>query len=174
MHADYDVNFAMQLHGTKHWKIAPNEHLRNVTGTVFGADRPQRDPAQVRFATSTPLPERMPDNCIEFTAGAGGLVFLPRDWWHETHATGDCLQLNVVVKGPTWLTVLGESLAEALVDDPEWRGMAHGVAADDERRDDAVRTFAGLLGGLRAQFAGSTDQEVAERLLAAASHRESR
>lgn len=168
MHGDYDLNFAMQLHGTKHWKLAPNEHIRNITTQVYNGGLPQRDPGQLRLATKLPFPDRMPDDCIEFTARDGGLVFLPRDWWHQTHATGECLQLNVVVKGPMWLTVLTESLSEALVTRTEWRDMAFGVAGEDEA---AVKTFAAMLGRLRTEFAGATDLELARTLLAAVGYR---
>ncbi|SDH49016.1 Cupin superfamily protein [Actinokineospora alba] len=168
MHSDYDLNFAMQLHGTKRWRLAPNDHAHNITTTVFGGGRPQRDPGQLRFVTSLPLPERMPDDAIEFTAERGGLVFLPRDWWHETHALGECLQLNVVVKGPMWLTVLTKGLSEALVTTDEWRDIAHGIAADGAGRARAVKAFATLLGGLRARLDSTGDEELAERLIAAA------
>ncbi|WP_245599802.1 cupin-like domain-containing protein [Embleya scabrispora] len=40
----------------------------------------------------------MPKDAHIVDIAAGGLVFVPRGWWHETESRGECLQVNFVVK----------------------------------------------------------------------------
>ncbi|MFL5866373.1 MAG: cupin-like domain-containing protein [Thermoleophilaceae bacterium] len=169
MHSDYDVNFALLLSGTKRWRLAPNEHIRNQTTMCVPSTRKAPDQLQLELADVQPFPERMPDDALEIDVEAGGLVFMPRGWWHETEASGDCLQVNFVVQGPMWQAVLTRALKDRLVRDPDWRAYAFDLYGPPERRDAALDEFARLLAGLRGQLEDLISAEdhraLAERLV---------
>jgi 50S ribosomal protein L16 3-hydroxylase len=170
MHADYDVNFAMLLRGNKRWLLAPNETVLDPMAMCLPAGRPQRDPRQLDYAEPVPLPERMPDERLEVDVGPGGLVFLPRGWWHETDATGECLQLNIVIKGPAWLSVVTEGLAGMLVSDRRWRTFAFGLAGDEAGREAALAELTALVEDLRLRLGRGDARDVAGELVAAAGY----
>lgn len=149
MHSDYDVNFALLLNGRKRWRLAPNEHIRNQTSMCVPSTREAPDKHQLDLAHTLPFPERMPEDALEIDVEAGGLVFMPRGWWHETEAGGDCLQVNFVVQGPMWVSVLTRALRQRLIADPDWRAFAFDLFGRPERRDAAIERFAALLPGLR-------------------------
>lgn len=165
MHSDHDVNFALLLRGHKRWRLAPNEHITNQTGVCLPGNRRQREEDQLALADRLPFPDRLPQDALTVDVEAGGLVFLPRGWWHETEALGECLQVNFVVKGPYWTSVLAKALANRLTADPQWRAHAYDLCAPGERGERALAVFAGLLDGLRGDLAAGTPEELAARLL---------
>ncbi|WP_203840922.1 cupin-like domain-containing protein [Winogradskya humida] len=169
MHSDFDVNFAMLLSGSKRWLLAPNDSIVNQTSMCFPASRRQPDPKQLHYADA-PFPDRMPDGAREVTVGAGGLIFLPRGWWHETYSSGPCLQLNLVVKGPHWTSVLTTALRDYLLARPEWRQYAYGMVGDGERHEGAVAEFAGLIAELQRRLGDADPRALAEQLLAGLDH----
>jgi ribosomal protein L16 Arg81 hydroxylase len=166
MHSDFDVNFALLLSGSKRWLLAENQSIHNQTSMCFAGDRPQPDPTQLTYAHA-PFPDRMPSDATDVTIGAGGLVFVPRGWWHETFSNGECLQVNLVVKGPHWASVLTQGLQAELLGDRRWRAFAYGIAGDPATRDSAIVEFADLITGLRGLLDSVGPRELAERLLAA-------
>jgi ribosomal protein L16 Arg81 hydroxylase len=170
MHSDFDVNFAVLLSGHKRWRIAPNEHIRNQMGMCAPSSAEAPDPSQLALAERTPFPDRMPDDAIEIEVGPGGVVFLPRGWWHETESDGECLQVNFVLKNPTWISVLSGAIKSILVRDPEWRAFAYGMHGSPEEQAAARRQFAELLTDLPQHLADLLDpadtEALAERLVA--------
>ena len=148
MHSDYDVNFALLVRGRKRWRIAPNEHIRNQTKVCLPGNLAPPDPAQLDLADRTPFPERMPDDATALDIGPGGLVFLPRGWWHETESDGDCLQVNFVANRPDWVTVLTRALQNRLSKDPHWRAYAFDMFAPPPRGDRARQELKALLAEL--------------------------
>jgi hypothetical protein len=173
MHSDFDVNFAVLLSGHKRWRIAPNEHIRNQMGMCTPSTTEAPDPSQLALAERTPFPDRMPDDAIEIEVGPGGVVFLPRGWWHETESDGECLQVNFVLKNPTWISVLNGAIKSILVRDPEWRAFAYGIYGAPEDQAAARRRFGELLAGLPEHLGQLLEQRdeaeadaLAERLIA--------
>ncbi|MEU7580883.1 cupin-like domain-containing protein [Streptomyces sp. NPDC041068] len=166
LHSDFDVNFALLLSGSKRWRLAPNTSIENQTKMCFARDRKQADDRQLTYAHA-PLPERMPDDAREVTMEAGGLLFLPRGWWHETYSTGACMQLNLVVKGPHWGRVFSGALEERLLEAADWREFAYGVSAPDgPGHDAAVDRLADLITGLQKSLAGEDPRALAAELAA--------
>lgn len=145
MHADYDVNFATLVQGEKEWTIAPNRQIENQTKALFaGSDR--NPPSQLAIGTGGAIPDDMPEDAQVHVMGPGGLLVLPRGWWHQTRARGDCFQVNFVVKGPTWAEVVTQALGEYLHRDPRWREFAHfAYATDDQQRQQACARLADML-----------------------------
>lgn len=123
-HFDQNINFVLQIHGTKKWWIAPNNDVINpLTRHTMGMDP---DPEMMSYLEK-PLPESMPENaeCIELKPGS--LLFVPRGYWHSTEAHGDALALNFTFTAPTWVDLLTAALRGRLALSPEWRETAHPV-----------------------------------------------
>lgn len=166
MHSDYDVNLALLLRGEKTWRWAPNHHVRNQTSVLVGGAARQVDESQLRYADSLPLPADFPEDAETVTVHGGGLVFMPRGWWHATSARGECLQLNFTMKGPTWADVVAGALREHLLDDPSWRGYAYGVLGSEEARAAAREELVELLDGLADEGTSQDTEKLAELTLA--------
>lgn len=166
MHSDFDVNFALLLSGSKRWRLSPNESIENQTAMCFARGRKQADERQLDYAHA-PFPEHMPDDAQEVTMEAGGLLFLPRGWWHETYSTGACMQLNLVVKGPHWARVFTSALEGTLLAAPDWREFAYGVSASSGKEQQvAVARLTGLIAQLQESLVGMEPHILAEELIA--------
>jgi ribosomal protein L16 Arg81 hydroxylase len=165
MHSDFDLNFALLLRGNKRWRIAPNRHIRNQTGVCRPGNQDQPDPGQLEIADRVPFPDEMPAERTELEFEDGGALFMPRGWWHETKASGECLQVNFVINWPQWTNVLTAALKRRLKADPEWRAYAYDVCAPGERRERAVEEFAGLLGDLREMLGADDLSALARELI---------
>ncbi|MFE5327302.1 cupin-like domain-containing protein [Embleya sp. NPDC056575] len=145
MHSDYDVNFTVLVRGNKKWRLAPNRHIRNQVNQCFPAPYEKPDSIGTRLADQRPFPTSMPEDAHVVDIAAGGLVFVPRGWWHETESRGECLQVNFVVKRFMWLTIVSRAIRNMLLERPEWRAYAVDIFATDGRQDAALDTLAELL-----------------------------
>jgi hypothetical protein len=167
MHSDFDVNFALLLQGNKRWRLAENHHIRNQTGVCRPGSVEQPNPLQLELADTLPFPDDMPADATTVDMEAGSLLFLPRGWWHDTSASGKCLQVNFVMKSPMWMTVLTRALTTRLRRDPDWRDYAYDLFADDpERREAALGQLADLLAGLPEQLRPVLESDDREALAA--------
>lgn len=143
-HFDQNINFVLQIHGTKIWKMAPNEFVENpLTRHTMGQ---MPDPELMSYLHE-PLPEVMPGTAKTYELKPGSLLFVPRGYWHETSAEGDALALNFTFTAPTWLDLFTAALRGRLAQDPEWRATADGVGLRS-RREEAQSRFNHLLQGL--------------------------
>jgi hypothetical protein len=167
MHSDYDINFAILVRGAKRWQLARNEHLANQPGVcVPGVAQP--DPRVSELLAGKVLPTSMPSSATKVSARAGTVIFVPRGWWHQTAASGECLQVNVVVKGPQYSQIVLAALESHLAADSRWRAFAHGMAGGEGERNQAAERLAALLSELRATIGlAGGDLELAKKLLAA-------
>lgn len=147
-HFDQNINFVLQVRGTKTWTLARNEHVTNpLTRHTIGAEP---DPELASYLEA-PLPERMPPHATSFELTPGSLLFLPRGHWHETCANGDALSLNFTFSSPSWLDLFTAALRGRLAQSPEWRETADGVS-DQSRRKAAEARLDSLLCTLTADF----------------------
>ncbi len=127
-HFDQNINFVLQIHGTKIWKMAPNHDVINpLTRHTMGL---MPDPEMMSYLEK-PLPEAMPENFQSFELKPGSLLYVPRGHWHSTEAEGDALALNFTFTAPTWIDLLTAALRGRLALSPEWRETAH--PADEKR-----------------------------------------
>jgi 50S ribosomal protein L16 3-hydroxylase len=164
MHSDYDVNFALLVRGEKAWRVARNTFIENQPGVCLGG--PFQPDRRVRHLVSgMEMPTRLPLEAQLFNVSAGELLFLPRGWWHETQARGDCFQVNFVVKGPQYATLALEALENFLLSRSEWRGFAFGVAAPDSAPH-VQAILISLLSNVRAEMMQYSDMELATAILA--------
>ncbi len=120
-HFDQNVNFVLQLHGTKTWWLAPNAHVVHpLTRHTMGT------PTDGELATYArqPLPEAMPPERREVVLAPGSVLVVPRGMWHATRAETDSLQLNFTFTAPAWLDLLTAALRSKLALSAAWRETA--------------------------------------------------
>lgn len=120
-HFDHNVNFVLQLHGTKTWRLAPNTNVaRPMTRYTIGQPV---DPELQTYAR-LPMPADMPTDHAEVVLEAGSFLFVPRGTWHSTHATTDALSLNFTFTSPTWIDLFTAALRGRLAISSDWRETA--------------------------------------------------
>lgn len=140
-HFDQNINFVLQIRGTKIWTMAKNEFVENpLTRHTIGQ---MPDPELMSYLHE-PMPEEMPKTARSYELKAGSLLFVPRGYWHATEAEGDALALNFTFTAPTWLDLFTAALRGRLAQSPEWRATADGVNSP-ERRKEAEAQFNHLL-----------------------------
>lgn len=146
-HFDQNINFVLQLHGTKKWKIAPNANVENPTQrhTLGQAVDPE-----LAGYLEAELPSVMPiEGAQEIVLRPGSMLFVPRGYWHSTSAEGEALALNFTYSQPTWIDLFTLALRSRLAMSPVWRELADGVTStNEERREEARETLDALLAGL--------------------------
>lgn len=138
-HFDQNINFVLQLHGTKRWKLAPNFSVANPT--VRHTLGLPMDPELSAYAEPIPtsISEVMPPSeTIEIALKPGSLLFVPRGYWHSTAAQGEALALNFTFDQPTWADLLMVALRSRLMLSQDWRELAGGVSS----REPTVRAQA--------------------------------
>lgn len=142
-HFDQNVNFVLQLHGTKKWWLAPNRHVENpLSRHTMGLPT---DP-ELQTYLERPMPTKMPSGIEPITLEPGSLLFVPRGTWHWTEAESDALSLNFTYSAPTWLDLLTAALRSRLALSPEWRETAQGVSSSSKaQRETAREKFDSLL-----------------------------
>jgi 50S ribosomal protein L16 3-hydroxylase len=157
-HFDQNVNFVLQLHGTKTWRLAPNEHVENPTQRhTLGQPL---DPELATYVRRE-LPARMPKASVEFELKPGSVLFVPRGFWHRTEASGEALALNFTFNQPTWIDLFTAALRSRLSLSTEWRELADGVsAASPERRARAAERFGQLLEELKYDLPGWRAEDI--------------
>ena len=129
-HFDQNINFVLQISGTKKWMMAPNEHVENpMTRHTMGLEP---DP-ELSSYLDAPLPDKMPSKVQSFELRPGSLLFVPRGYWHSTEAHGDALALNFTFTAPTWIDLFTVALRSRLAQIPEWRSTADGVSSLENR-----------------------------------------
>lgn len=120
-HFDQNINFVIQIHGTKKWKVAPNRHVENpMTRHTMGQPI---DPELMSYIAG-PFPTEMPEDAVSFDLKPGSILFVPRGSWHATEAEGDALALNFTFTAPTWIDLFSAALRSRLALSPEWRETA--------------------------------------------------
>jgi ribosomal protein L16 Arg81 hydroxylase len=124
MHADYDINFAYLVRGNKKWSLSKLHEIPNPPSIVLPGGNKQTQKVQSILDSNSDivLPSIIPeDEQMELKMTSGSLLHLPRGWWHKTTSEGECLQVNFVVKGPQFVSQLGEKACQALEYDSELR-----------------------------------------------------
>jgi 50S ribosomal protein L16 3-hydroxylase len=149
-HFDQNINFVLQLKGTKKWWLAPNFHVENPTQRhTIGQEV---DPELASYAARE-MPQAMPEDSVSYILEPGSMLFVPRGYWHRTEAEGEALALNFTFSQPTWIDLLTLALRSRLSLSPEWRELADGVNSHDpDRRVMAAHTFDALLVELTADL----------------------
>jgi 50S ribosomal protein L16 3-hydroxylase len=136
MHFDANVNFILQLSGSKRWILAPNTSVMNPTER-FTMGAPEM-PKALEKQFHDVLPSEIPDDAIEVLMEPGTVLFVPRGYWHMTLAEEDSLSLNFTFSQPTFADVFTKSMQELLLTSPDWRELADGLESKDAKRREAA------------------------------------
>lgn len=140
-HFDQNINFVLQVSGTKKWWIAPNEEIVNpLTRHTMGT---KADPELSSYLRQE-LPDHFPENAKEYTLEPGSILFVPRGAWHKTEALSDSVALNFTYSAPTWIDILTTALRGRLAQSPNWRATADFVT-DEVLHQEAISEFDLLL-----------------------------
>lgn len=140
-HFDQNINFVLQISGTKTWHLAPNLHLQNPLTRFTMGSTPD---SEMQSYLQVPMPDKMPAGAESLALNPGSLLFVPRGYWHSTEASGDALALNFTFTAPTWIDLFTTALRSRLALSPEWRETANGVG-DPGLRDMAEANLESLL-----------------------------
>lgn len=144
-HFDQNINFVLQIQGTKVWKLAPNEHLENpLTRFTMGTE----PDAEMAGYLESEFPKQMPKSAQTVELKPGSVLFVPRGYWHSTEAKGEALALNFTFTASTWIDLFTAALRSRLALSPQWRETANGVT-DPKRRSTAASYLETLLAGLK-------------------------
>jgi len=127
-HFDQNINFVIQISGTKKWWVAPNTHVENpLTRHTIGIDI---DPELASYSTY-PMPDSFPENASEFILKPGSMLFVPRGAWHKTEAGAeDAISLNFTFTAPSWIDILCAAMRGRLAQSSQWRETADFVSDD--------------------------------------------
>lgn len=133
-HFDQNMNFVLQIQGTKIWTLAANESVINpMVRHTMGQPV---DPEMMSYLDA-PMVESMPQKTISFKLTPGSVLFVPRGVWHSTEAQGDALALNFTFTAPTWADLFLGALRSRLVLSPDWRESALVI---DQRKFESLLT----------------------------------
>jgi 50S ribosomal protein L16 3-hydroxylase len=143
-HFDQNINFIIQISGTKKWWISPNVHVENpLSRHTIGLDI---DPELASYTESV-MPDEMPEDAVEHILTPGSVLFLPRGAWHKTEALSDAVSLNFTFTAPSWIDILSAALRGRLAQSSEWRETADFVN-DEQLHPQAIAKFNQLLNEL--------------------------
>lgn len=149
-HFDQNINFVLQIKGTKKWWIAPNEHVENPTQRFTMG---QELDSELASYASPEMPTVMPAKHQEIILNPGSMLFVPRGSWHSTEAHGEALALNFTLSQPTWIDLFTLALRSRLTLSADWRELADGVTSRNiDTRLIAQQKFDILLAGLIADL----------------------
>jgi 50S ribosomal protein L16 3-hydroxylase len=135
-HFDQNINFVLQIHGTKKWTLANNNSVTNPMDR-YTMGLPV-DPEMMSYLDS-PMAETMPEETFSFELKPGSLLFVPRGVWHATHADGDAISLNFTFTAPAWMDLFLGALRSRLILSTEWRDTA--LIADEKKFDSLLTTL---------------------------------
>lgn len=134
-HFDQNINFVLQLHGTKTWWLAPNTNVENPTQRfTIGQHLDDELASYVEGVMPNEMPGLKNGTALKIVLKPGSMLFVPRGYWHSTEATGEALALNFTFSQPTWIDVFTLALRSRLSLSSEWRELADGVTSEDPTR----------------------------------------
>jgi len=143
-HFDQNINFVLQIKGTKKWWVAPNHHVENpMTRHTIGT------PVDPELASYTDvMPDSFPADASEYTLMPGSFLFVPRGAWHTTKASAeDTISISFTFTAPTWIDLLTAAMRARLAQSSHWRETADFVN-DKDFHPEATEKFDFLLAGL--------------------------
>ncbi len=132
LHFDANVNFIIQLHGSKRWILAPNTSVENPTERFTAGSLEMS--AALEQQCHAALIDQVPEDSLEFLMTPGCVLFVPRGYWHETNTDEDSMSLNFTFSQPTWADVFTKSLQEHLFKSAVWRELADGLESTNPLR----------------------------------------
>ena len=145
-HYDPTELISIQLHGTKEFRYAPVQEIRDPCGNQFVPMGPVFDDLYAQATHGFPEPGTA--NFERVRMEPGSVLFLPRGTWHHTVASEDSLSISIMINVPPAMIPLLEQLGQLLLQDSAWRRPFFGRCGtrghDRDARDQAARLLAAL------------------------------
>jgi 50S ribosomal protein L16 3-hydroxylase len=168
-HFDNNINITVQLQGRKTWKLAPNRHVQNPDFRYLIHDGRQellgdRPALQLQQALPLTMPEEELDT---ITFEPGTIAYIPRGYWHATHASDDSLSFNFWFNTRDWRHLVLQAISDRLVRHATWRELARGAGHGGPFSPAARARLADLLQQLHREIG---DMNVDEVLASARPH----
>lgn len=124
-HYDGNEVLTVQLVGVKEWTIEP------PTEPIF-PDACKASPERLEITpTGRPV-----------VLEPGGVMFLPRGWWHATRCITRSVSLNLEIRTEVWSSLLARALTKQLSRHLEWRTP---IALATSAQKEAARQQVGVL-----------------------------
>ena len=120
-YSNQNINFVLQIKGTKKWTLAENFSVDNPMDR-YTMGMPV-DPVMMSYLKGQ-MAETMPQDTISFDLKPRSFLFVPKGVWYSTEAEGDASALNFTFTAPTWTDLLLGALRSRLILSPERRDPA--------------------------------------------------
>lgn len=165
LHCDGVELLVVQLSGAKLWSMAPTARPRCVDFTHFPSEagpgvRGGRGPREMdRDIVDEPPAERR-----QFLLEPGGVLFLPRGFWHETESRGESVNAVFRLKTPTAAALVAQAIERQLRTVPVWRTPIQCAGGSAILKALGARTLAPLLARLRGDLDLDSASDVANVL----------
>lgn len=144
LHFDADVNFTIQLRGSKTWRLAPNASVEEpLDGYVAGR------PVPADLFPRGRLPSKMPRGASTVVLRAGSALCFPAGYWHQTEAGDESFSIAFAVRPPSWRDLAAEALRARMTREPGWRARAFGLAGGRASERELSRMWRALRPRLR-------------------------
>lgn len=150
-HYDPTELISIQLHGTKEFKYAPVQEIRDPCGNQFVPMGPVFDDLYAQATHGFPEPATA--NFERVRMEPGSVLFLPRGTWHHTVASADSLSISIMINVAPAMIPLLEQLGQLLLQDSAWRRPFFGRCGTRGHDRDACDQAARLLAALPATIA---------------------
>lgn len=134
MHFDASEVLVIQIYGSKTWKVAPVDVSAPLEHAGLGCEAPPL----LRMHHHAEWPSAEPPGTVEFEAGAGSVVFVPRGGWHATRTAEESLSLHFQYRSVTWVEAFASLVTRELSRLDGWRDGVI-LPAGDETRDALTR-----------------------------------
>ncbi len=143
-HFDQNINLIIQVHGEKSWWIEENQSIKNpLTRHTLGteADSELASYMEAPFSDSINYQH-------EYRLTPGSILFVPRGYWHKTHAHSEALALNFTFSVPSWADILSMGLRARIIQSELWRESVIGLN-NQESANRKVQDFQMLIDSLK-------------------------
>jgi 50S ribosomal protein L16 3-hydroxylase len=121
-HFDSVDTIAIQVTGSKEWRLAKNTHAPEPTANWVPRTRPAEE---LRRYAHDGMPEQMPPDATTYRLEPGAVIYVPRGYWHETFSGEESVSMHLHLVPTTWVDVLLETLRGRLVRDEALRKHAY-------------------------------------------------
>ncbi|MFL5343418.1 MAG: JmjC domain-containing protein [Hyalangium sp.] len=142
-HFDPELNFAVQLRGSKRWRLALNEHVSWPPAGYGVIDKTV--PETLRAALKQDLPKEMPENVQTVELRPGSVLFFPPGAWHATESGEESFHIVFGIWPHSWADLVLRHLRTRLMAQEAWREPAAGMLGPRSQRKQASQHLAGLL-----------------------------
>lgn len=165
MHCDRQHVFVLQVAGRKEWWFEPNVHVPRPNHGVAAVEIGPDNYHLLREADRYPMPSGPSANAQRVLMVPGASLFLPRGYWHATHAHEDSLSLTFSFQVPSWRETVFSDLQAKVDELLEWRSDSFSSNWFVEPTEENFRDYEARLRSLSDYLARCRPEELSPHLL---------